>query len=75
MTDIWSDEYTGPRWTYASKYRPFGYGTCPKGFILGSSREHQTFRHGTRDWPSRLGDEDVQAFELVLVDSCITRAG
>lgn len=69
MTELlFNDTYTGPRFTYGFKYRPPGYATCPKGYIVGSNKEHPDFRNfGTIDYPHELTEEEVRQFELVQV--------
>lgn len=70
---IHHDSYTGSRWRYASRYRPFGYGTCPPGWIIGSdSGQTKDWRFGTRDWPHRLDDGVAAHFDLVLVETILT---
>jgi len=63
---MWSDEYSGPRWTYGLTYRPVGYATVPKGFLLGSSKEHPDFRFGTIDYPFQI--DAVTAHQMDLTE-------
>lgn len=73
MTMIHHDEYKGSRWRYASRYRPFGYGTCPPGWIVGSdSGQTKEWRYGTRDWPHRLDSVVADHLDLVLVEMILT---
>jgi hypothetical protein len=34
---IFSEDYTGPRYTYGLRNRPLDMGTAPKGYIIGSN--------------------------------------
>jgi len=66
---IFSDEYTGERWTYGLTYRPFMMATVPKGFIIGSLQEDGTpFRFGTIQYPFELTEQQVSSYELTLVE-------
>jgi hypothetical protein len=64
---LWTDEYDGPRWTYGLTYRPLGLATVPKGFLIGSGREHPDFRFGTIDYPFRLDDFTANQMELTEI--------
>lgn len=61
------EEYQGKRWRYGLQFRPAGFATVPKGYIIGSERTHQRFTHGTLDYPFQLRDEEVQSYQLVEV--------
>jgi len=63
-----SDEYEGPRWTYGLQYRPFGIGTLPEGFLIGSLKEDGTpFPYGTIQYPFELSEKQVSSFQLSFV--------
>lgn len=62
------DEYSGPRFKYGMKNRPFGIATAPKGAILMSYKENDKeagSRHGTIEYPFQLTKDEVYNFELV----------
>jgi len=63
---LWSDEYTGPRWTYGLTYRPLGVATVPRGFILGSQRTHPLYPFGTIDYPRELTHQEITGYQLLL---------
>lgn len=63
-----SDEYTGPRFKYGFRNRPYGIATCPKGAILMTYKpeeKDQGSRHGTIEYPFRLTKDEVYNYELV----------
>ena len=65
MNDIVFDEdYTGPRYTYGMIYRPLQIGAQPKGYIIGSLREHPDYRHGTIQYPRQLSEDEIKSYEL-----------
>lgn len=66
---VFNDSYVGPRWTYGLTYRPAGYASVPNGWVLGSVRPHEDFRHGIIDYPFELPDKDVNSYELTLISS------
>lgn len=62
------DEYTGPRFKYGMRNRPFGIATAPKGAILMTYKpedKESGSRHGTVEYPFQLTKEDVANYELV----------
>ena len=62
---IYSDEYTGPRWTYALRYRPMQIGAQPAGYIIGSDGPAVgRARYGTIQYPRQLSPDEVYSFEL-----------
>lgn len=61
------EDYQGKRWRYGLQFRPVGFATVPRGYIIGSDRTHQRFTHGTIDYPFQLRDEEVQSYQLVEV--------
>ena len=66
---IFDDEYLGPRWRYGLRYRPVAGCHLPKGWIIGSYRQSETFRvFGTIDFPRELTEEEVCSFELEKVE-------
>lgn len=66
MTDIlFDDEYKGPRWTYGLTYRPIGIGAVPRGWIIGSQKDHPSYPNfGTIDYSRELTEKEVRSFEL-----------
>ena len=64
---LFSDEYTGPRWTYGLTYRPLDIAAVPKGFIIGSLKPNYRFRHGTVDYPAALTQAQMESYELTYV--------
>lgn len=67
---LFSDSYTGPRWTYGFRNRPLSIGTAPKGFIIGSEGPAQgRARHGTIQYPRELTKEEVYDFELEVMEA------
>ena len=65
---VFSDEYTGPRWTYGLRNRPMGIGAQPKGFIIGSEGPAVgRARHGTIQYPRELTADELYDFELELI--------
>jgi len=64
---LWDDTYQGPRFTYGLRYRPLTTGAVPNGWIINSARPHADFIHGTVDYPRRLRQQEVAAFQLELV--------
>jgi hypothetical protein len=65
---IFSDEYTGPRFTYGFRNRPLGIGTAPKGFIIGSDGPAVgRARHGTIQYPRQLTEKEIYDFELEVM--------
>ena len=63
---LFDDEYTGPRWTYGLTFRPLMIATTPKGWIVGSLRDSEEFRHGMVDFPFELSEDQCQSYELEL---------
>ena len=65
---IFTEDYTGPRFTYGLRYRPMMIGAQPKGYIIGSGTEtHPKFRFGTIQYPRELTPEECYSFELERV--------
>jgi hypothetical protein len=70
MTDyVYSDTYTGPRYTYGLRYRPMQIGAQPKGFIIGSVVPGPLGRHtfGTVQYPFELTPEQCRSYEIERV--------
>lgn len=68
-TPIFSEDYRGPRWTYGLLFRPVASCHLPKGWIIGSEGKHPDYKlFGTIQFPFKLSDQDVAAFELELVE-------
>lgn len=67
--NVYSDEYTGPRFLYGLQRRPFGIGAQPKGFINGSLDEDDGdgYRFGTIEYPFKLELQTVLQYELYYV--------
>jgi hypothetical protein len=65
----WSDEYTGPRWTYGLTYRGLGTATVPEGWLIDATRSvpGNGYAFGTVDYPRELTDTELKAFELTFV--------
>jgi hypothetical protein len=61
---LFDDQYSGERYTYGLQYRPLGYGAVPPGWIIHSNREHPTFSYGTVDYPFKLTEHQIEAFQL-----------
>lgn len=66
---IWSDEYTGPRWTYGLTYRPLAYAQIPSGWLIKSDRAHPAFKFGTVDYPRELSELEVSHAEVTLLSA------
>lgn len=65
IEQIYSDEYTGPRWTYGLRNRPMQIGAQPAGYIIGSDGPARgRARHGTIQYPRQLTAEEIYNFEL-----------
>lgn len=63
--EIFSADYTGPRFTYGLRNRPMGIGAAPKGFIIGSDGPAiGRARHGTIQYPRQLTEDEIYDFEL-----------
>jgi len=67
---IFSDAYTGPRFTYGLKYRPMQIGAQPKGYIIGSEGKNERFRFGTIQYPSELTADELYSYEMTLIPPC-----
>ncbi len=70
---IFHDEYTEPRWIYASLLRPVSVTTMPAGMIIGSVRKHERYYHGTVDYARRLTKRESEHFDLRLIGTCRIR--
>ena len=75
---VYDDDYTGNRWQYGLTNRPPGGGAVPRGFIIGSHRNENTwsdshrnestrFRHGTLEYPFALTEKEIEGYELTFV--------
>lgn len=66
---IWTDEYTGPRWTYGLTYRPLATAHVPEGWIidLGRAVPAQGFAFGIVEYPRELTEREVANYELTPV--------
>lgn len=67
---VFTDEWTGPRFRYGYRNRPFAMSHQPRGFIIGALDQgfrdmDSGVRHGWIEYPFRLTDDEVYAFELV----------
>lgn len=70
MDPVFSEDYTGPRWRYGLQYRPFGFGTVPDGYIIGTLDEDDNarpHRFGTMEYPFPLTEKQLYRYELVLI--------
>ena len=68
-TPIFSDEYTGIRYTYGLRNRPLCMGTAPKGYIIGSEGAAiGRARWGTIQYPRQLTPAEIYDFELEVMD-------
>lgn len=66
---VFSDTYTGPRWTYGMRNRPLSIGTAPKGFIIGSDGAPAgRARHGTIQYPRKLTEKELYDFEMEVIE-------
>jgi len=70
----YDDTYTGPRYTYGLMARPAGYGRIPEGYIIGSTKPSDRYRHGTIQYPRPLTPDEVRSYELVDVDAVERKA-
>jgi hypothetical protein len=67
-TPIFSDDYTGARYTYGLRNRPLCIGTAPKGYIIGSEGAPTgRARWGTIQYPRQLTPEEIYDFELEVM--------
>ena len=65
---IFTVTYTGPRWRYGLRYRSMQIGAQPKGFIIGTQGPRDaSFPFGSIEYPRRLSDAEVEAYELTLI--------
>jgi hypothetical protein len=69
---VFSEDYTGPRYRYGYRNRPFAMAHQPKGFLIGGVdndfRDRELgVRHGTVDYPFELTADEVYSFELVVM--------
>jgi hypothetical protein len=73
---IFSTDYTGPRYTYGMRNRPVGFGTAPKGYIIGSGGPAVgRARNGTIQYPRELTAQELYDFEMELMpDASTTQA-
>lgn len=67
---VFSDEWTGKRFRYGYRNRPFALAHQPKGFIIGALDQdyrdlERGIRHGWIEYPFQLTDDEVYSFELV----------
>lgn len=67
---VFTEEWTGPRFRYGYRNRPWGMSHQPRGFIQGALDEdfrdpESGVRHGYIEYPFRLTDDEVYCFELV----------
>lgn len=73
---VFSDEWTGQRFRYGYRNRPFAMAHQPKGFII-YALDHDFrdldlgVRHGWIEYPFRLTYDEVAAFELVFMGGII----
>ena len=67
MDLIFDEDYTGQRYTYGLVYRPLQIGAQPKGYIIGSLRDHREYRHGTIQYPRQLTTDELRSYEMELV--------
>jgi hypothetical protein len=66
---IFSDDYTGPRYTYGLRNRPLDMGTAPKGYIIGSDGPAVgRARWGTIQYPRQLTPDEIYNFELEVME-------
>ena len=64
---LFDDTYTGPRYRYGLTYRPPAYANIPAGWIVFSNRPDPRFRHGIIEYPRKLTDHEVEAYELTPI--------
>lgn len=69
MPIIFDNDYTGPRYRYASLLRPCSFANIPDGCIILSQRKHSKYLHGTVDYPAPLTDAQVDRFDMVLLET------
>ncbi len=65
---FWNDTYKGPRFRYGLQYRPLGYGAVPPDWIIKSDKKDPKFPNfGMIDYPRRLTQHEIEAYQLVEV--------
>jgi len=65
---IYDEDYTGPRWTYATLLRPPARFSIPdEGWIVGSKKDHPKYRHGTIDYIRQLTEDELCHYDMVLI--------
>jgi len=62
---LFDEDYEGARFTYGMVYRPLQIGAQPKGWIIGSLRDHPDFRHGIIQYPRELSADEIKSYELI----------
>lgn len=67
---VFTEDWTGPRFRYGYRNRPFAMSHQPKGFIIGGLNQDfrdpaAGIRWGWIEYPFRLTDHEVEAFEMV----------
>jgi len=70
---VFTEEWTGPRFRYGYRNRPFAMCHQPKGYIIGGLDQDfrdrdNLIRHGWIEYPFRLTDDEVYCFELVPME-------
>lgn len=66
---IFSEDYTGPRYTYGLRNRPLDIGTAPKGYIIGSNGPAVgRARNGTIQYPRQLTKDEIYDYELEVME-------
>ena len=66
---VFSDTYTGPRYTYGLRYRPMQIGAQPARWIIGSVKTAPIGRYtyGTVEYPFELTEDTLRAYEMERV--------
>ena len=77
----YDDEYTGQRFKYGFRNRPYSIGTAPKGAILGSYKEDDKLetsegkaRFGTIEYPFKLTTSEIYSYELLDLNGPVKTA-
>jgi len=69
---VFTEDWTGPRFRYGYRNRPFALCHQPRGWIIGGIDSDfrdpvAGVRHGCVDYPFELTADEVYSFELVFL--------
>jgi defence-against-restriction DarA-like protein len=63
---IFTEDYTGPRWTYGMTHRPPAIGCQPDGRIIGADRrDDPRALFGTIQYARELTVKEIEGYELL----------